>query len=91
MWAFDCLVVVTTETAGKSAGYRIEGLIDTDGINASVLYSNVTTMYEDDASWDARVTVTGGGGVKIEVRDADGNGDVVKAVGLINAVQVIFE
>ena len=53
---FTANIVARDNVANESASYKIDGLIQRDAANNTVLkWSNITVEYEDDASWDITV------------------------------------
>lgn len=83
---FQALVVARSSSGAESAGYRIEGLLVGGVGGASVAGVTVTTIYEDDALWDATVQGTPGGyNVLLRVK---GNGETIRWVANVRTSEV---
>jgi hypothetical protein len=55
LWTFSALYAVTEQGCAQSWSYRVEGAVENDGGTTSILAQTTTTIYEDDANWDAAV------------------------------------
>lgn len=92
----DGLIAFTIMLIGADAGltkrlaYKIEGVISNVGGTTGLLTSTVTTLYEDDASFDARVQADDpSDSLIIQVRDTDGAGDLILWVYTYSSVELI--
>lgn len=95
VWTFDILIVGTTAGNAKSFGYAINGVIKNDASagppTTVLLASNVTTLYEDDVSFDAQVVAdTVNDALAVQVRDTDGASDVVRWTAVIRTAETIY-
>jgi len=89
-WTFEANVTIMTSGGDETAGYTIVGhIVNVDG-DSTLQYSSVTTLYEDDASWDAAAAEWNPDGLKIQVQDADGGGDAIRAVAVVDIAQVAY-
>jgi hypothetical protein len=89
--AFHALLLGNTAGLAKSFGFEIKGVIKNDGGTKSLLIQSVTTLYKDDADFDARANADNtNDALVIEVQDASSGGDVVKWHGTITTTEVTF-
>ena len=90
-WTFEALVTITTSGCGKSASYKVIGFIENDGGTTTLHYSTVTTLYEDDNSWDVQVVGNDtDDSLEIEVQDAGSGGDAIRAVAVLDIAEVTY-
>lgn len=90
-YTFRTQLVGVTQGMAKVFGYEINGVITNDAGTTTLLASNVTTLYETDADFEARVSALdslGVGYLVLEVRDSTSGGDTVRWVGRTTWVQV---
>jgi hypothetical protein len=85
---FDCLI------AGMGAGdiafsYRIVGAIKNAGGTTTLLASTVTTIYEDDADFDAQAVADDpNDALLIQVRDATSGGALVRWGAVVRCAEI---
>jgi hypothetical protein len=81
-WTFEVHIVGITQNAAKQWSYAINGLIERDNANNTTLAaSNVTTIFESDANFDAQVVADDvNEALAVQVRDAGSSGDTVRWV-----------
>lgn len=88
---FEIMLVGATSGLTKSQVYKIEGAIKNDGGTTSLLTSTVTTVYEDDANFEAQVIADDtNDALLIQVRDATGAGDTLRWTATIKTVEVQY-
>lgn len=89
-WTFSILITGGNDDQTKSFGYEIKGVADRAADGTTTLNgSTVTTIDEDDADFNARVTVSAGK-LKIETTDATSGGDVIRWFATIVIAQQTF-
>ena len=89
--AFTILLIGATAGQAKRMVYKIEGAISNDGGTTTLLASTVTTIYEDDVSFDARVQANDTtDALVIEVQDTDAASDTVLWAYTYRSVEIIF-
>jgi len=75
-WTFLALIVGIAEGAAESFSYKIEGCIENDGGTVTLLAQTVTTIYEDDASYNVQAIANDGANeLEIQVTDSDNSGN----------------
>ena len=87
-WTFR-IIIVGKQTGGTSAGagYEIKGVVTNNSGTAAILGTpTVTTLYESNASYDARVTVSGAN----LVVQVEGNGDALRWVARVETAEVTW-
>ena len=90
-WTFEILVVGQDAGATNAFSYRIEGACRNDGGTTTLLASTVTTVYEDIATFDARVTADDpNDALLIEVQDSAGGSDTVRWVANVRTSEVSY-
>ena len=86
IWTFIILLQGTTANGGKVFSYKIEGMAANKARTTTIKALTVTTIFTDDASFDAQVIVDGSYLI-IEVKDADAAGDSVRWTSRIITVE----
>ena len=75
-WVFRALVCGIRQGAAESFGYEVTGVIENDGGTTTLLASTVTTLYEDDASYDVQAVADDGNDqLAIQIQDTDNAGN----------------
>lgn len=89
---FDILITGATSGLAKKFGFKIVGAIANDGGTTAIMASSVTTIDDSsDTSFDVRVTADDTNDqLLVEVSDADGTGDTVRWVAVVNTVQLTY-
>ena len=82
---FDILVVGRTAVSSEAAGYQIKGVIDNTAGTVTLLASQVTALYEDDAAWNVRVYDVTDGALRVQVM---GNGENIRWVATVRTAEV---
>ncbi len=87
-WAFRVLVVAKpTGGTTNGAGYEITGVVTNNGGTATILGTpTVTTLYESNIAYDARVTVSGAN----LIVQVEGNGDALRWVARVETAEVTW-
>jgi hypothetical protein len=77
-WNVFIQIVGLTANAAKKWAYNIEGAVVNDGGTTSILYQNVTTLYESDNTYDVQLAIYSflTDGMKIQVRTTDSTDNV---------------
>ena len=74
-WSFMALLVGIEAGAANSYAYQILGAVENDGGTTSVLGQTVTTIYEDDANFNARAVADDANDeIEFQVTDTGNNG-----------------
>jgi hypothetical protein len=91
-WTFEIRVVGITQNAAKQWSYTINGLIERDNANNTTLAaSNVTTIFESDANFDAQVVADDvNEALVVQVQDTGGSGDTVRWVATVETAEVTY-
>ncbi len=88
---FQALVAGITQGCAKTFHYEIVGSIKNDGGTTTLTNSTVTTLHEDDASFDCRAQANDTDDtLEIQVHDADGSSDSVKWCARVVTAEVSF-
>jgi hypothetical protein len=75
-WAFRALVAGIRQGAAESFGYEIVGVLENDGGTTSLLASTVTTLYEDDVSYNCQAVASDANdSLVIQITDTDNSGN----------------
>lgn len=92
VWAFRIMIVGTDDAQSKTFSYEIVGNIERDASNNTTLNgSSVTTIYESDSDFDARVIADDTNeALEIQVQDATSGGDKVRWVARVELTEVTF-
>jgi hypothetical protein len=81
-------LIISRDDGSETGIYEIKAAARQQYHEPVLLWSSVTTLYEDDVSWDAHVVVVSAAAqqpdyIKIEIRDPDlGNDDVSAVAGI---------
>lgn len=74
-WTFRALVAGIRVGAAESFGYELTGVIENDGGTTTMLASTVTTLYEDDVSYDCQAVADDAADeLLIQITDTDNSG-----------------
>lgn len=87
VWTFETLIVGSDATLAKRQSYIINGAISNVGGTTTILASNKTVVYEDDANFDANVN-TASGYLIVEVSDSGSSGTTMKWTATIRTAEI---
>ena len=90
---YDVQIIMTKNDGSEVGIYKIEGAAQELFDRAVLLFSRVTTEYEDDESWDVQMTVEYRTGttpdwVKIQIVDIGGGDDDVEVIATIRMARI---
>jgi len=78
-WTFLAQIVGIRVGAAETFSYEVRGCVENDGGTTTLLASTVTTIYEDDVSYNCQVVASDGNDeLQFQVTDADNSGNVTK-------------
>ena len=92
VWSFRVMIVGTNDAQSETFSYEIVGQIKRDAANNTTLMaSSVTTIFETDSDFDARVTADDTNeALLVEVTDATSGSSVIRWVARVELTEVGF-
>jgi len=90
-WHFNARIIGSTSGMTKTQTYGIVGCIENDAGTTTLMASVVTTVYEDDANFDARATADDANdALALEVQDSAGSGDTLRWFAYVRISQITY-